>query len=979
MSATADEGQEITDAEIMAVLSMLEPGQAIAELKRRGLARRDIVFALAEGALVGADNNTEAAARMLAMAEDLNAGPERDEGALALTEYARARIFVHQGELVQAEMHLRQAQERWAGVGAVAWLTRSHLGMTQVLAMQGRYSEAETAARAAIASMEQEGNGKPGTALRLATAYRNLATLLLYLERHSEALNQFDAADVCLGRAVDEKEDGATRREQAHIALNRASALTFLDRPDDAEEALETAVRLFEQGGDLLNRGRALTNLGRLCLRTGQYAAALEAFDRAAKDLIGDLPAEAVPELERLRQADELLLEHATAYLALNLLPEAAGALERCEALFRKAEQPYELGQTLYSKGLARLLAGDIAGSRRALEEALYHFGTLGNRFWTNRAEVALATLALRERNAAGADAHLQKLFGGMAASGSAESLTWDTGGLADARLLHLSVLLVMGDVAGAQEEANTVARLIGDDGHFGRDAAPLPHLLLRLEYARGRIDLAAGRPDQAQRHFRRGIDLLEAQRASLPIEEVRTAFLADKADLYSDLVVSTLDTGDDAGAFDIVERARSRALLERLAASMGSQVESVDPELASQRDAVRRRVHWLYSQLLGEGQGGPAVAEMRSRLQQEEASLRALEWQSAGALQQAEPARLAAFQAALSADQQAVVYFFAGAEVMAFVVTSDGEKVSRRLGSVEEIDAALADLRFQLGRVEMGAAYLERHAARLMQRLRSVLHRLYEQLLSPLRAQLTRPRLLVIPYGALHLLPFHALWDGSHYLVESYEVSYAPSATLAIHCMHEGRQGDGYHVFAGLAIEDPSIPAVGREVILAARHFASTHLYLDRQATRAGLEEAARLSDVLHIATHGLFRPDNSFFSALKLADGWVDVREVYRLPLTARLVVLSACESGAGTIRGGDEVIGLSRGFMGAGAGNLVVSLWNVHDASAAGFMERFYTHLTTGTKSARPAAALAAAQREAAAASRHPYYWAPFAAIG
>ena len=113
----------------------------------------------------------------------------------------------------------------------------------------------------------------------------------------------------------------------------------------------------------------------------------------------------------------------------------------------------------------------------------------------------------------------------------------------------------------------------------------------------------------------------------------------------------------------------------------------------------------------------------------------------------------------------------------------------------------------------------------------------------------------------------------------------------------------------AGLAITDPSIPHARREVQTAATHFAQSQLFLDADAGRAGLRQAAAQADVLHIATHGLFRPDNPFFSALKLADGWLDVREIYRLPLSAGLVVLSACESGAGQVRGGDEVIGLAR----------------------------------------------------------------------
>jgi CHAT domain-containing protein len=95
--------------------------------------------------------------------------------------------------------------------------------------------------------------------------------------------------------------------------------------------------------------------------------------------------------------------------------------------------------------------------------------------------------------------------------------------------------------------------------------------------------------------------------------------------------------------------------------------------------------------------------------------------------------------------------------------------------------------------------------------------------------------------------------------------------------------------------------------------------------------------------------------------------------------LVVLSACESGAGQIRGGDEVIGLVWGFLAAGAQSLLVSLWNVHDASSARLMDDFYRSLTDHTGVARPAAALQAAQLIAIRRGQHPYYWAPFFVIG
>jgi CHAT domain-containing protein len=399
-------------------------------------------------------------------------------------------------------------------------------------------------------------------------------------------------------------------------------------------------------------------------------------------------------------------------------------------------------------------------------------------------------------------------------------------------------------------------------------------------------------------------------------------------------------------------------------------------------RDQVaetRRRLYWLYNQLLGGESGSRGVvptlsAEIRAR----EATLQRLEWQHSPWLQQAQPVSLAALQERLADDQTAIVYFMAENEVMAFVVARGNARVVRNLTTIEALEDAQAQLRFQLGRVEIGGGYLERHQARLLEGARNALYRLHQQLIVPLQGFLTEraaERLLVIPYGSLHLLPFHAFWNGQQYLLESYEISYAASASLVVH-QAEVKQRSLYSL-AGVALCDNAIPQAEHEVRSAARHFERSALYLDEQAGLAGLWEAAQAGDVLHMATHGVFRPDNPFFSALKLADGWIDVRTIYRLPLNARLVVLSACESGAVQVQGSDEAIGLVRGFLGAGAESLVVSLWNVHDASAAILMDEFYANLMS--QGLRPAAALRTVQKDAARNNRHPYYWAPYVVVG
>jgi CHAT domain-containing protein len=116
--------------------------------------------------------------------------------------------------------------------------------------------------------------------------------------------------------------------------------------------------------------------------------------------------------------------------------------------------------------------------------------------------------------------------------------------------------------------------------------------------------------------------------------------------------------------------------------------------------------------------------------------------------------------------------------------------------------------------------------------------------------------------------------------------------------------------------------------------------------------------------------------FSALKLADGWLNVRDIYHMPACAPLVTLSACETGRSQVAVGDELVGLSRGFFAAGAKSLVVSLWLADDESTSRLMVHFYQALQTGLPVNE---ALRSAQLAIKAEFDHPYYWAAFVLNG
>jgi CHAT domain-containing protein len=160
----------------------------------------------------------------------------------------------------------------------------------------------------------------------------------------------------------------------------------------------------------------------------------------------------------------------------------------------------------------------------------------------------------------------------------------------------------------------------------------------------------------------------------------------------------------------------------------------------------------------------------------------------------------------------------------------------------------------------------------------------------------------------------------------------------------------------------------------------------------KANLEKAtsADMSQyrILHFATHGILNSEHPALSGVVLSlvdeqgkpkDGFLKLKDVYNLNLPAELVVLSACQTALGKEIRGEGLVGLTRGFMYAGAKRVVASLWKVDDVATAELMERFYRGMLIDKE--RPAEALRKAQMSMAKQRRwsSPYYWAAFTLQG
>jgi CHAT domain-containing protein len=281
--------------------------------------------------------------------------------------------------------------------------------------------------------------------------------------------------------------------------------------------------------------------------------------------------------------------------------------------------------------------------------------------------------------------------------------------------------------------------------------------------------------------------------------------------------------------------------------------------------------------------------------------------------------------------------------------------------------------LQFQLSKFQLSSGYTETFSSRMREATAAHLLELYGELVAPVRDRLRAEHLVIVPHGFLHYLPFHAVFDGAHSLIDEFTISYAPSASVFRLCCSKQAQGEGALV---MGVPDALTPYIADEIQAVAGVLPAARVFMGDEATADRLRTSGAASRFVHIATHGRFRRDNPMFSSIRLGSGPLRVFDLYELRLSADLVTLSGCSTGLNAIVGGDELLGLARGLLYAGASTVLLTLWDAYDMSTADFMKAFYGHLQSGASKAH---ALQAAMRALRERYPHPFYWAPFVLIG
>jgi tetratricopeptide (TPR) repeat protein len=877
--------------------------------------------------------------------------------------YISLKTHAENGEFDAALRMARAAHDGYVALGKNLEALRTHVGRMSALLELGRYGEALEAGQLVLDSLDGAGEldvapTEEQSKLLAALVHQNRGLCYEYTGHYEEALDAYAAAEERY-RAL-----GMTER-LGEILDNRGAILLHLGRGNEALAAHEAASILFAKAGLTLSHAKALSNVGEANRQLANYTHSLDAFEQARCLL---------RPLEAFHEECFILRNTADTYLELNLYSEALNAYEEVNGWLRDVGISHDRARTLWGMGSTLVALSDLKAAERALDAAAEKFAAADNAPMLSGVMLEQASvLAARE-----------DLEAALERAQRALELASEKGWLVGQVYAHLRLSdLLLPDVARAEPHLLMAQKLA--------DRLYLPHLRFRLNERLGHLRRLQDRNEEARVLLEAATEEIERFRGTIAQEAMRASFLRDKTAAYEDLMLLHLAREDEEGvwrAFAVAEKAKSRALVDLLTGVVDRvPAASMAPELEDRLLDLQADLNATYNRLLGfteEDKRETLIPDLQKRAVELERKISRLRLHAPSSDPFADPISFADVQEQLPSDVALLTYHIAGDEIMAFVNAGDEIRVARNLGSVGVAAELLQQLAIQWDRFRVGPEFVRQHMALLERSTRQILTRLYNVLVAPLEEILEEmggrmstgapEKMVIVPHGLLHQIPFHALFDGERYLLERFEISYAPSARVYSLCQQQPPRASDRALV--MSVTDPLIPAVTEEARAVARHLPGAEVLSDEKATTYALQSASSGCYVLHLACHGLFRADNPMFSSLKLHDGWLTAADVMQLDLSGTLVTLSACESGRNEVLAGDELIGLTRAFLGVGASTLVVSLWLVQDEATASLMEKYYERLRDG---AGPAQALRAAQLAIKDEHPHPYYWAPFVLVG
>ena len=478
--------------------------------------------------------------------------------------------------------------------------------------------------------------------------------------------------------------------------------------------------------------------------------------------------------------------------------------------------------------------------------------------------------------------------------------------------------------------------------------------------------------PDAALDYYLRAVKLLDSDSGSLQAEKSVGTFLEDKIQIYYKPMLHLLQRKRYAEAFDLMENSRTRSMAELLRQNFKARPQDqrlyADYLMARLLFSRAQSQEFQNQRLLGKSiDGGAFLRDQEKKFQHVVQQMKTTDSKLLGLIVP-QTATLASVQQSLKQDSYEVLYY---------MVLDDRLILWHLSGDQSHVMSVWIPRVNLIKKVHLVRDSLERPDGEFDQKTAG---ELFLFLIQPALKWVKSDKLVIIPHEDLNYLPFQVLYDAGRnkYAGEMFQLSYAPSATI-LSRLKKVKNIRGGNL---LAVDSSGLDAGKNEVTALGQLFSGrSKVVVDEKLKESSLKSWISDYDLVHLSIHGTFKNDEPLLSFLKLNRGnenedLLTAAEMFGLPLSrAQLVVLSACETGRTRATRANEIIGMQRALLYAGANNLILPAWSVDPESTQLWMTTFYREAQSKSFSEAARLALITVKSK----YNHPHHWSPFLLIG
>ena len=805
-------------------------------------------------------------------------------------------------------------------------------------------------------------------------ALNNIGNVHLRLGDYPKALSYYEQSLKIRKEMGDRKNEG--------MALNNIGNVYYsLGDYPKALPYFEQSLRMSKEVGDRNIEGTTLNNIGNVHLFSGDYPKAHSYYEQSLKISreIGDRNIEGT-----------ILIGIGNVYYSLADYPKALSYFEQSLRICKDIGDRNIEVLTLNSIGNVHLRLGDYP-------KAISHYGQslrLGKEIGvpTRTIEANMGSALLGQGRLKEAYEVFQRLN--------------ETIGLG-------RYYLRMGDFRKAEYEFASSLKLT--------EAKEMPeHEVLLADYIGLSLSYEGLRDyPKAMGYFQKGIDLIEKQRSALGGAE-RERFLEAKVRGFSRLepyngmirsLIKQRRKDYQKTSLLYAERVKSKTFVEMLASRGLKGRTEEDKAILEKEKGYQQELRVLRKRLeVLEGLGAKApqgeLPQVKKELEKKEAEFERfikevkLQNSELASLISVNPTPVEKIQSLIDKETTLIEYYSTEESLFAWLLTKDDVRVYdiaiREKDLAKKLDEFLLPnistrsikvkpvITFAVGE-DFKKETTEKERENNRQNFLKAASEIYQLIMAPLEKEIKAWNLMIVPHGVLHKVPFSTLYDGQRYLAEKYAFSILPSASVIEYVVKKRKaEKETLLVLANPKTDYASLEFAEIEGKIISKLFPQNEVYSGEMATETVAKKKVSSFNTIHFATHGEFNDRQPLQSGLILAkdeenDGFFQVHEIFGMDLrNANLVTLSACETALAKIIGGDDLVGLSRGFIYAGTPSILATLWKVDDPATYKLMELFYRNWKQGM-SKPEALRIAQMTLKNMPQYRHPYYWAPFVMIG